>query len=79
MAYTSPAFLFVKETLPMNKLVEVVLTVLALAGMYCAMPNQPASPGQAVVQSSQQILIADGTDPMPLCRGAKACGQQGGQ
>lgn len=59
----------------MNKLVEVLLTVLALAGMYCAMPNKPASPGQAMMQSGHQVLISDGTDPMPLCRG-KACGQR---
>lgn len=59
----------------MNKLVEVVLTVLALAGMYCALPNKPASPGQALAQPTHQILIADGTDPMPLCRG-KNCGNR---
>jgi len=57
----------------MNKLVEVVLTVLALAGMYCAMPK-PAAPGvNLTVRAGHEVLIADGSDPMPLCRGRR-CG-----
>jgi hypothetical protein len=56
-----------KETSPMNKIVEVLLTVLALAGMYCAIPNN-ATNGVPVVRAEQGILIADGSDPMPLCR-----------
>jgi hypothetical protein len=51
----------------MNKAVEVFLTVLALAGMYCAIPNQ-AAPGVPVVRAEQGIMIADGSDPMPFCR-----------
>jgi hypothetical protein len=51
----------------MNKAVEVLLTIVALAGLYCAIPNNAVS-GGSVVQSQQQVLIADGSDPMPLCR-----------
>jgi hypothetical protein len=59
----------------MNKLVEVVLTVMALAGMYCAMPKSAGPAGNPMFQSGQQVLIADGSDPMPLCRGKK-CGNR---
>jgi hypothetical protein len=51
----------------MNKVVEVLLTIVALAGLYCAIPNNAVS-GGSVVRSQQQVLIADGSDPMPLCR-----------
>jgi len=56
----------------MNKLVEVLLTLLALVGMYCAMPKS-AAPGNSVVRAGHEVLVADGSDPMPLCRGRK-CG-----
>ena len=53
----------------MNRAVEVLLTVLALAGMYCAIPNaKNVVPGGSTVRA-QEVLIADGSDPMPLCRG----------
>ena len=61
----------------MNKLVEVVLTVLALAGMYCAMPKASTPNANSVRSSTEQVLIADGSDPMPLCRGTKCMGQGG--
>lgn len=51
----------------MNKAVEVLLTVLALAGMYCAIPNNAVSGGLSV-RAQQNVMIADGSDPMPLCR-----------
>jgi len=57
----------------MNKLVEVLLTALALAGMYCAMPRNAASSGNPVLRTGHEVLVADGSDPMPLCRGRK-CG-----
>jgi hypothetical protein len=53
----------------MNKIVEVVLTVLALTGMYCAIPKSVGPGGNPVVRAQQEMLIADGSDPMPLCRG----------
>jgi hypothetical protein len=56
-----------QETPPMNKALEVLLTVLALAGMYCAIP-QNNTQGGLEVRAQQEVLIADGSDPMPLCR-----------
>lgn len=58
----------------MNKILEVLLTLVALAGLYSAVPKstmQPRSPG---VRADQAVVIADGTDPMPLCR-RKTCTQ----
>lgn len=52
----------------MNKTIQLLLTVLALAGMYCALP-QNAVQGSNSVRAQQEVMIADGTDPMPLCRG----------
>ena len=56
----------------MNKTVEIALTVLALAGMYCAIPKSSAPVGNPVIRAEQAVLIADGSDPMPLCR-ARRC------
>jgi hypothetical protein len=55
----------------MNKAVEVLLTVLALAGMYCAIPNSSVAPSGSSVRAQQEVMIADGSDPMPLCRSAR--------
>ena len=52
----------------MNKIVELMLTTLALAGMYCAIPKAFAPVGNPLVRAEQAVLIADGSDPMPLCR-----------
>ena len=52
----------------MNKLLQLLLTALALAGMYCAMPKN-AVQGSNSVRAQQEVIIADGADPMPLCRG----------
>jgi len=51
----------------MNKTIEIVLTALALAGMYCAIPKSFAPVGNPVIRA-EQALIADGSDPMPMCR-----------
>lgn len=53
----------------MNRITEVVLTLLALAGMYCAIPKSLAPADDPVTQTKQSVLIADGSDPMPMCRG----------
>lgn len=58
----------------MNKVLEVLLTVVALAGLYSAFPTSVAPPGNSVIRAEQAVLIADGSDPMPLCR-SKHCGQ----
>ena len=52
--------------------VEILLTVLALAGMYCAAPKDTAPVGNSSIGTEQIVLVADGSDPMPLCRG-KGC------
>jgi len=64
----SPGVKSVHGELPMNKAVEVVLTALALAGMYCAIPKAVAPVGDPVIQTQQSVLMADGSDPMPFCR-----------
>lgn len=56
----------------MKTTVEILLTAVALTGMYCAIPtnnNHASNPGMG---AQQVVLVADGSDPMPLCRG-KAC------
>ena len=58
----------------MNKKVEVLLTALALAGLYSAMPKTVSRPDNSGIRAEQVVIIADGSDPMPLCRG-KHCVQ----
>ena len=55
----------------MNKVLEVVLTVVALAGLYSAIQTNN-SPGNSAIRAEQAVVIADGSDPMPLCR-ARRC------
>ncbi len=55
----------------MNKSVEILLTALALAGMYCAIPKSTAQ-GDPGIRPEQNVILADGTDPMPVCR-ARGC------
>ncbi len=56
----------------MNKTVEFLLTALALCGMYCAIPKS-LPPGNSAIRTQEAVILADGSDPMPLCR-AKGCG-----
>jgi len=58
----------------MNRILEVLLTVVALAGLYSAIPASNARPGNSAVRAEQTMLVADGSDPMPLCR-ARLCNQ----
>ncbi len=51
----------------MKKVIEVLLTALALAGLYSAMPSKISYPGNTSVRVEQAVVIADGSDPMPLC------------
>jgi hypothetical protein len=53
----------------MNKVIEVLLTVVALVGLYCAIPTNISQPGNSAVRAEQAVVVADGSDPMPLCRG----------
>ncbi len=56
----------------MNKVLEVLLTVVALAGLYSAIPASTARPGNSAIRAEQAVVLADGSDPMPLCR-ARRC------
>jgi hypothetical protein len=53
----------------MNKTMEVLLTALALAGLFCAIPN--STPANISVRSQNNVIVADGSDPMPICRGKR--------
>jgi hypothetical protein len=53
----------------MNKVLEIVLIAVALAGLYSAMPLINSRPGDSVVRAEETVVVADGSDPMPLCRG----------
>lgn len=52
----------------MNKVLEVLLTVVALAGLYSALPASTVRPGNSAARAEQAVVVADGSDPMPLCR-----------
>lgn len=48
---------------------EVLLAALALAAIYCAVPRNPSQTGGPTIRAEQVVLVADGSDPMPSCRG----------
>jgi hypothetical protein len=52
----------------MNKILEVLLTVVALAGLYSAIPASILRPGNSAIRAERAVVVADGSDPMPLCR-----------
>ena len=56
----------------MNKVLEVLLTVVALAGLYSAVRTNISPPGDSAIRAEQAVVVADGSDPMPLCR-LKGC------
>lgn len=56
----------------MKRTAEIVLTALALAGLYCGIPKSLAPVDNSGIGAEQVVLVADGSDPMPLCRG-KVC------
>ena len=63
------------ETSPMKSVIQVCLTILALVGFFCALDQTVFDQNVAAsssVRSQKTVLIADGSDPMPLCR-AKHC------
>ena len=53
----------------MKRTLEVLLTGLALAGLYSSIPRSNAPVDNAVIGTQQVVLVADGSDPMPVCRG----------
>jgi D-arabinose 1-dehydrogenase-like Zn-dependent alcohol dehydrogenase len=54
----------------MNKVLEALLTLVVLAGLYCAIPTSVSPARNSAVRAGQAVIIADGSDPMPLCRHA---------
>jgi hypothetical protein len=56
----------------MNKVLEVLLTVVALAGLYSAIQTNNSPPRNSAIRAEQAVVVADGSDPMPLCR-LKGC------
>jgi hypothetical protein len=53
----------------MNKAVEIVLTALALVGLFSALPK--SAPANVEIQTQHTVVVADGSDPMPICRGKR--------
>ncbi len=56
----------------MKRTTEVLLMVLTMVGVYCAIPRSPDRVLNPGIGAEQVVLVADGSDPMPLCRG-KVC------
>jgi hypothetical protein len=52
----------------MNKATEVLLTVVVLAGLYSAILTSASPRVNSAIRAEQAVVIADGSDPMPLCR-----------
>jgi len=51
----------------MNRTLELLLTLVALAGLYSAIPAR-APNASLGARAEQAVVVADGSDPMPLCR-----------
>lgn len=56
----------------MNRTIETLLIALALCGIYSAVPKT-TTPDHTAVKAQEAVIVADGSEPMPLCR-AKGCG-----
>lgn len=47
---------------------EILLAAVALAAIYfAAVPTKASQSGTATIRAEQVVLVADGSDPMPLC------------
>jgi hypothetical protein len=53
----------------MKRTSEVLLIVLTLVAMYGAIPKSSDPVVNPRIGAQQVVLVADGSDPMPLCRG----------
>ena len=53
----------------MKRTLQILLAGLALAGMYSAIPKSNSPANNAVLGTEQAVLVADGSEPMPICRG----------
>jgi hypothetical protein len=57
----------------MKTIGEALLAAFALAAIYCcAVPRNLPQTGGPTIGAEQVVLVADGSDPMPVCRG-KTC------
>ena len=54
----------------MNKTIEGLLIALSLCAIYSAIPKSTAVDNSVHAQGA--VIVADGSDPMPLCR-TKGC------
>lgn len=52
----------------MNRSLEVLLTVMALVGLFSGISASAPSAINSQVRAQNAVVVADGTDPMPLCR-----------
>ena len=58
----------------MNTKIEVLLIILAIAGLLSAIPKDVSRKYTSSNRAEQTVIIADGSDPMPLCRNKRVCG-----
>lgn len=56
----------------MRRTTELLLIALTLVGVYCTIPKSSDRVVNPHIGAAQVVLVADGSDPMPLCRG-RAC------
>ena len=61
----------IRRPSPMNKTIETLLIALSLCGIYAAVPKS-TTPDHTSVKTQEAVIVADGSDPMPLCR-TKGC------
>lgn len=55
----------------MKSTAEMLLVLVALASLYCAIPKKSDQVINPRIGAQQVVLVADGSDPMPLCRGKR--------
>ncbi len=56
----------------MARIAEVLLAAFALIGICSAIPKSSYQTSTTQVQAEHVVVLADGSEPMPLCRG-KSC------
>lgn len=54
----------------MKRTAEVLLIAWTLAGLYFAIPKSSDRVVNPRIGTGQIVLVADGSDPMPFCRGS---------
>jgi hypothetical protein len=53
----------------MKRTTEVLLIALTLVGVYSAIPKRSERVVNPRIGAEQVVLVADGSDPMPVCHG----------